>query len=51
VSTVGKLDCERLVTSGYLASEEPKPARFRRLERRTRDGWAADLFDRESARE
>ena len=42
------LDCERLVTSGYLASERPEPAGFRRIDRRDAEGWAADLFARDS---
>jgi ribosomal protein L11 methyltransferase len=33
----------RLVTSGYLASEEPALPGWDRLERRELDGWAADL--------
>jgi len=41
-----RLDVARLVTAGYLASDEPAPAGFRRLERREREGWAADLFER-----
>jgi ribosomal protein L11 methyltransferase len=43
-----RLDCERLVTSGYLASERPAPAGFRHLDRREAEGWAADLFRYES---
>jgi ribosomal protein L11 methylase PrmA len=43
-----RVDCERLVTSGYLASESPEPAGFRRLDRREAEGWAADLFGRET---
>jgi ribosomal protein L11 methyltransferase len=43
-----RLDCERLVTSGYLASERPEPVGFRRLDRREAEGWAADLFTRET---
>jgi ribosomal protein L11 methyltransferase len=42
------LECERLVTSGYLASERPEPAGFRRIDRRDAEGWAADLFARDS---
>lgn len=34
------------VTSGYLASDRPTPAGFRRLERREAEGWAADLWER-----
>jgi len=39
-----RLDCERLVTSGYLASEQPAPLGLRHVDRREADGWAADLF-------
>ena len=35
------------VTSGYLEQDEPALAGFRREERRTAGGWAADLFRRE----
>ncbi len=34
------------ITSGYLASDRPELAGFARIERRERDGWAADLFGR-----
>jgi ribosomal protein L11 methyltransferase len=40
------LDVERLVTSGYLAGEEPELAGFGRVDRRAADGWAADLHER-----
>ena len=36
----------RLLTSGYLASDRPAPAGFRRLRRREAEGWAADLWER-----
>lgn len=42
----GGLRCARLVTSGYLVSEEPALPRYRRAERRTLEGWAADLHVR-----
>ena len=42
----GRLDVARLVSSGYLEADEPSLPGFRRLERRLRDGWAADLFER-----
>jgi ribosomal protein L11 methyltransferase len=41
-----RLDAERLVTSGYLARDEPSLPGRRRLARRELDGWAADLFAR-----
>jgi len=42
----GRLRCDRLVTSGYLASEEPELPGYRRDTRREADGWAADLHVR-----
>jgi ribosomal protein L11 methyltransferase len=39
----GRLRCERAITSGYLASDEPPLAGFVRAERLELDGWAADL--------
>jgi len=41
-----RLDARELVASGYLVRDEPKLARWRRLERRSADGWVADLFGR-----
>jgi ribosomal protein L11 methyltransferase len=38
-----RLTCELLVTSGYFEPHVPRLERFRRIERRTLDGWAADL--------
>ena len=38
-----RVSSERLVTSGYLASDEPALPGWERLERRELDGWAADL--------
>ena len=35
----------RVITSGYLADEQPEIAGYRRLERRELDGWAGDLFE------
>jgi ribosomal protein L11 methyltransferase len=35
-----------VVTSGYLESEEPELAGYRRIGRRLRDGWAADVHHR-----
>jgi ribosomal protein L11 methyltransferase len=37
-----------LLTSGYLVSERPEIAGFRHADRRERDGWAADVYRRES---
>jgi ribosomal protein L11 methyltransferase len=38
-----RLECARLVTSGYLASDEPSLAGFQRVGRLVAEGWAADL--------
>ncbi len=38
-----RLVCDTLVTSGYFEPHVPRLAGYRRLERRTLDGWAADL--------
>ena len=40
-----RLQVSRLVTSGYLASEQPRLPGFRHVERRTFGGWASDLFE------
>jgi ribosomal protein L11 methyltransferase len=42
----GKLPARRLIASGYLASAEPSVDGWQRVERRERDGWAADLLRR-----
>ena len=42
----GRLDAQRLVTSGYLASEQPRLAGFVHVERRSLGGWASDLYTR-----
>jgi ribosomal protein L11 methyltransferase len=42
----GRLPVGRLLTSGYLAGDEPLHGSFRRTERRLLAGWAADLFER-----
>ncbi|HLM36568.1 MAG TPA: 50S ribosomal protein L11 methyltransferase [Gaiellaceae bacterium] len=41
------LDSAALVTSGYLEQDDPALPGFRREDRRTSGGWAADLFRRE----
>ena len=41
-----ELRVERAVTSGYLDRDEPHAEGWQRSERRVRDGWAADLFER-----
>jgi ribosomal protein L11 methyltransferase len=40
-----RVSARRLVTSGYLVSDRPSAATWRHRERRTAEGWAADLFD------
>jgi hypothetical protein len=42
-----RLAVDRLITSGYLARDEPAIAGFRHAERRECDGWAADLYLRD----
>jgi ribosomal protein L11 methyltransferase len=41
-----RLGAERAVTSGYLEGDEPRVEGWRRITRRTADGWAADLLER-----
>ena len=41
-----ELPVERAITSGYLERDEPQVEGWHRLERRVRDGWAADLLER-----
>jgi ribosomal protein L11 methyltransferase len=41
-----RLGCERVITSGYLASESLELPGFRREDRRDAEGWAADLHVR-----
>ena len=45
--TLLELPVERAITSGYLERDEPRADGWHRLERRVRDGWAADLLARE----
>jgi ribosomal protein L11 methyltransferase len=40
-----ELPVERSITSGYLDRDEPRVEGWRRVERRVRDGWAADLLE------
>jgi ribosomal protein L11 methyltransferase len=40
------LPVERAITSGYLGRDAPSVRGWYSLERRTRDGWAADLLER-----
>jgi ribosomal protein L11 methyltransferase len=41
-----RLAAGRLIASGYLEAETPDVAGFDRRERRTIEGWAADVFER-----
>lgn len=48
VEAIGShLDAQYLIASGYLAAETPRLPRFRHVERRTGDRFAADLYARE----
>src|SRR5207237_8305115 len=40
-----ELPVERAITSGYLDRDEPRVGGWHRVERRVRDGWAADLLE------
>ena len=39
------LPAERAITSGYLEGDEPRVDGWQTVERRVRDGWAADLLE------
>jgi ribosomal protein L11 methyltransferase len=43
-----RLDARLAITSGYLERDEPRAPGWHRLERRDREGWAADLFERDA---
>ena len=45
-SLAGRVDTANLITSGYLQPDEPTVPGYRRVDRRTRDGWAGDLHVR-----
>jgi ribosomal protein L11 methyltransferase len=48
VAAVGpRLQCVLLVTSGYFEPHVPRVPAFRAIDRRTLDGWAADLHARQ----
>jgi ribosomal protein L11 methyltransferase len=40
-----ELPVERAILSGYLDRDEPQADGWHRVERRVRDGWAADLLE------
>jgi ribosomal protein L11 methyltransferase len=44
-SLLPKLPTKRAITSGYLERDAPLADGWRSLERRVRDGWAADLLE------
>ncbi len=44
-----RLDARLAITSGYLERDELRAPGWRRRERRDREGWAADLFERDDA--
>jgi ribosomal protein L11 methyltransferase len=41
-----RLDPGSLITAGYLAADRPEPPGYTHVDRRERDGWAADLYRR-----
>jgi ribosomal protein L11 methyltransferase len=42
-----RIEATHLIASGYLVADEPQLTRFRRVDRRTGERFAADLFARE----
>jgi ribosomal protein L11 methyltransferase len=42
---LARLDAARVITSGYVASEQPRVPGYRPLRRLERDGWGADLLE------
>ena len=42
-----RANCATLVTSGYFEPHVPAVPGYRRVQRRTADGWAADVYARE----
>jgi ribosomal protein L11 methyltransferase len=43
---LARLDAPLAVASGYLDRDQPRAPGWRRLERRDREGWAADVLER-----
>jgi hypothetical protein len=41
-----RLDCNRVIASGYLLTESPQLPGYRREDRREAEGWVADLLVR-----
>lgn len=46
-SVAARVGATTLVASGYVSSERPEPAGWRHAVRKEREGWAADLFQRD----
>jgi ribosomal protein L11 methyltransferase len=44
-AVAARVECERLVTSGYFAPHVPDLPGYRHILRQTDEGWAADLFE------
>jgi ribosomal protein L11 methyltransferase len=45
-TVLARRDAPIVIASGYLERDEPSLGAYRRRERRTLDGWAADLLER-----
>ena len=45
-SVLARVDARTVVAAGYLERDMPRGGPFRRRTRRTREGWAADVFER-----
>ncbi len=45
-SVLARVDARTVVAAGYLERDTPRGGPYRRRTRRTRDGWAADVFER-----
>jgi ribosomal protein L11 methyltransferase len=41
-----RIEAETLITSGYLESDDPALPEWTRVDRRVKDGWAADVYRR-----
>jgi ribosomal protein L11 methyltransferase len=45
-AVAARLHARLLIASGYFESDDPRLPRFERRERRTAEGWVADVFER-----
>jgi ribosomal protein L11 methyltransferase len=45
-SAAERIEAQTLITSGYLAADQPQPAGWAHVDRIELDGWAADVFER-----